>query len=57
MLLTEPDSARIRRAMPGIKAGENVGVHFSVPGKGKDQHFRLEGLIESIGRRRWSGVS
>ncbi|HAK53062.1 MAG TPA: hypothetical protein DCM54_14325 [Gammaproteobacteria bacterium] len=45
MLLVEPDSARIRRAMPGIKQGEKVGIHFSVPGKGKDQHFRLEGTI------------
>jgi diguanylate cyclase (GGDEF)-like protein len=44
MLLVE-QNGRPRRALPGIAAGEEVGIHFSVPTSGKDQHFRLEGKI------------
>ncbi|MDA1301221.1 MAG: DUF1631 family protein [Proteobacteria bacterium] len=47
MLLTEQDSSRTRRAMPGIKPGEKVGIHFSVPGD-KERHFRLEGKIVRV---------
>lgn len=45
MLLVEQGSSRSRRSMPGIEAGGLVGIHFSVPGGGKEQHFRLEGRI------------
>ena len=44
MLLVE-QNGRPRRALPGINAGEAVGIHFSVPIPGKEQHFRLEGKI------------
>ncbi|MGK0396502.1 MAG: diguanylate cyclase (GGDEF)-like protein [Candidatus Azotimanducaceae bacterium] len=45
MLLVEQGSSRSRRSMPGIEAGGMVGIHFSVPNKNKEQHFRLEGKI------------
>ena len=45
MLLVEQGAGRSRRSMPGINTGEMVGIHFSVPSKGKDEHFRLEGKI------------
>ncbi len=44
MLLVEQDANRHRK-LPGISQGQTVGIHFSVPTKGKDQHFRLEGKI------------
>lgn len=44
MLLVEQEASR-RRALPGIAPGENVGIHFSVPTRDKDKHFRLEGKI------------
>jgi diguanylate cyclase (GGDEF)-like protein len=34
--------------MPGIKPGEKVGIHFSVPTKGNEKHFRLEGIIVRV---------
>jgi diguanylate cyclase (GGDEF)-like protein len=48
MLLVEQQTGRGRRALPGIEAGATVGIHFSVPGKIKDQHFRLEGKIVRV---------
>ncbi len=48
MLLVEQEASRTRRSMPGITAGESVGIHFSVPGKSKDQHFRLNGTIVRV---------
>jgi diguanylate cyclase (GGDEF)-like protein len=45
MLLVEQGSSRSRRSMPGIEADGLVGIHFSVPDGGKEQHFRLEGKI------------
>ncbi|XOV89567.1 MAG: DUF1631 family protein [Pseudomonadota bacterium] len=47
MLLVEQDATR-RRALPGIRQGETVGIHFSVPATGKDLHFRLEGKIVRV---------
>ena len=47
MLLVEQNN-RPRRALPGINTGEEVGIHFSVPSEGKDQHFRLEGKIVRV---------
>jgi diguanylate cyclase (GGDEF)-like protein len=47
MLLVEQGSTR-RRNLPGIKQGETVGIHFSVPGVSKDLHFRLEGKIVRV---------
>jgi diguanylate cyclase (GGDEF)-like protein len=44
MLLAE-QNGRPRRSLPGIVAGETVGIHFSVPGEDGDRHFRLEGKI------------
>ena len=44
MLLVEQEGTRGRRRMPGIRQGESVGIHFSVPlPNNEDQHFRLEG--------------
>jgi diguanylate cyclase (GGDEF)-like protein len=48
LLLGEQDASRSRRDKPGIVAGETVGIHFGVPGEGKDQHFRLEGNIVRV---------
>jgi diguanylate cyclase (GGDEF)-like protein len=48
LLLVEQDASRSRREKPGIVAGETVGIHFGVPGEGKDQHFRLEGNIVRV---------
>lgn len=45
MLLVEQGNSRSRRSMPGIEAGGMVGIHFSVPNKNKERHFRLEGKI------------
>lgn len=45
MLLVEQGNGRSRRAMPGIDAGGMVGIHFSVPNKNKERHFRLDGKI------------
>jgi len=45
MLLVEQGKSRSRRSMPGIEAGGLVGIHFSVPNKSKERHFRLEGKI------------
>ena len=47
MLLVE-QNGRPRRNLPGIKAGESVGIHFSVPLESKEQHFRLEGKIVRV---------
>ena len=44
MLLVEQGKGRSKRSMPGESSGL-VGIHFSVPGGGKEQHFRLEGKI------------
>ncbi|MDG1441795.1 MAG: DUF1631 family protein [Pseudomonadales bacterium] len=48
MLLVEQDASRTRRSMPGINAGESVGIHFSVPSKQKDLNFRLNGVIVRV---------
>ncbi|MFT4720624.1 MAG: diguanylate cyclase (GGDEF)-like protein [Candidatus Azotimanducaceae bacterium] len=48
LLLVEQDAGRSRRDKAGIVAGETVGIHFGVPGEGKDQHFRLEGNIVRV---------
>lgn len=48
MLLVEKDVSRTRRSMPGINAGENVGIHFSVPSNQNDLHFRLNGVIVRV---------
>jgi len=49
MMLAALDSSRTRRSMPGINAGEDVGIHFSVPdAKGKEKHFRLSGKIVRV---------
>jgi len=49
MMLVAQDSSRSRRSMPGINAGEDVGIHFSIPSKsGKDKHFRLNGKIVRV---------
>lgn len=44
MLLVE-QNGRPRRNLPGIAAGEKVGIHFSLSLDDKDHHFRLEGQI------------
>ena len=44
-LMLVEQGGRPRRALPGIAAGEEVAIHFSVPTSGKDHHFRLEGKI------------
>lgn len=48
MLLVEQETGRVRRTMPGINPGETVGIHYSVPTKTKDLHFRLEGQIVRV---------
>jgi diguanylate cyclase (GGDEF)-like protein len=48
LLLVEQDASRSRRDKAGIVAGETVGIHFGVPGEGKDLHFRLEGNIVRV---------
>ena len=48
MLLVEQETGRVRRTMPGINPGETVGIHYSVPTKTKDLHFRLEGKIVRV---------
>ncbi|MCZ6501144.1 MAG: DUF1631 family protein [Gammaproteobacteria bacterium] len=48
MLLVEQEGGRSRRGIPGISPGETVGIHFSVPLGGTDQHFRLEGKIVRV---------
>ncbi|MCB1643999.1 MAG: DUF1631 family protein [Pseudomonadales bacterium] len=48
MLLVEQDGARTRSAIQGVNPGEKVGIHFSVPGKPRDRHFRLEGNIVRV---------
>jgi hypothetical protein len=47
MLLVE-QNGRPRRSLPGINQGEEVDIHFSVPTRGKDKHFRLEGRIVRV---------
>lgn len=48
MLLVEQETGRVRRTMPGINPGETVGIHYSVPTKTKDLHFRLQGQIVRV---------
>ncbi len=48
MLLMGQESARGRSTRPGIKSGEKVGVHFSVPGGKREEHVRLEGIIVRV---------
>lgn len=47
MLLVEQDGGR-KRTSVGISQGELVRIHFNVPVKGQDQHFRLEGKIVRV---------
>ena len=48
MLLVEQEAARGRREPPGIIQGQNVCIHFSVPGDSADLHLRLEGTIVRV---------
>ena len=48
MLLVEAQARERSGASPGIEAGVVVGIHFAIPGKTKDLHFRLEGCIVRV---------
>ena len=48
MLLVEPRARERSGVSPGIEAGVVVGIHFAIPGKTKDLHFRLEGCIVRV---------
>ena len=48
MLLVEPRAGERSGVSPGIEAGVVVGIHFAIPGKTKDLHFRLEGCIVRV---------
>ena len=48
MLLAELQAHERRGSSPGIEAGAMVGIHFTIPGKPRDQHFRLEGCIVRV---------
>ena len=50
MLLLEQKSGPVRPTMPGIHPGETVGIHYYIPTKNKDLHFRLEGQIVRVMR-------
>ena len=40
----------MRSTMPGMHPGETVGIHYNIPTKSKDPHFRLEGQIVLVMR-------
>ena len=50
MLLLEQETGPVRSTMPGIHPGETVGIHYYIPTKNKDLHFRLEGQIVRVMR-------